>query len=95
MLPHYDKAEGVEGRGVAYLGFLTCLGKKALSFLVGGCQNYDPFWGTLNIRCRILIGTQKGTIILTTTLVNNRTYQEARARHPKTPVRAARCPDHG
>ena len=26
-----------------------------------------PFWGTLNIRCRIIIGIQKGTIILTTT----------------------------
>ena len=35
---------------------------------LGGCQNYDPFWGTLNSRCRIIIGTQKGTIILTTTL---------------------------
>ena len=34
---------------------------------MGGCQNYDPFWGTINIRCRIIIGTQKGTIILTTT----------------------------
>ena len=34
---------------------------------MGGCQNYGPFLGTLNIRCRILIGTQKGTIILTTT----------------------------
>ena len=34
---------------------------------MGGCQNYDPFWGTLNIRCRIIIGIQKGTIILTTT----------------------------
>ena len=33
----------------------------------GGCQNYGPFLGTLNIRCRIIIGTQKGTIILTTT----------------------------
>ena len=33
---------------------------------LGGCQNYGPFLGTLNIRCRILIGTQKGTIILTT-----------------------------
>ena len=32
----------------------------------GGCQNNDPFWGTLNIRCRIRIGIQKGTIILTT-----------------------------
>ena len=26
-----------------------------------------PFWGTLNIRCRIIIRTQKGTLILTTT----------------------------
>ena len=26
-----------------------------------------PFLGTLNIRCRIIIGIQKGTIILTTT----------------------------
>ena len=32
-----------------------------------GCQNYDPFLGTLNIRCRIITGIQKGTIILTTT----------------------------
>ena len=36
---------------------------------MGGCQNYGPFLGTLNIRCRIIIGTQKGTIILTTTHV--------------------------
>ena len=35
----------------------------------GGCQNYDPFLGTLNIRCRIEIGIQNGTIILTTTHV--------------------------
>ena len=34
---------------------------------MGGCQNYGPFLGTLNIRCRTIIGTQKGTIILTTT----------------------------
>ena len=25
----------------------------------GGCQNYGPFLGTLNIRCRIIIGIQK------------------------------------
>ena len=30
---------------------------------MGGCQNYGPFLGTLNIRCRILIGIQKGTLI--------------------------------
>ena len=34
---------------------------------MGGCQNDGSFLGTLNIRCRIIIGTQKGTIILTTT----------------------------
>ena len=34
---------------------------------MGGCQNYGPFLGTLNTRCRIIIGIQKGTIILTTT----------------------------
>ena len=30
-------------------------------------QNYGPFLGTLNIRFRIIIRTQRGTIILTTT----------------------------
>ena len=38
-----------------------------MSIYMGGCQNSDPFWGTLNSRCRIIIGIQKGTIILTTT----------------------------
>ena len=33
----------------------------------GGCQNYGPKNGTLNMRCCIILGTQKGTIILTTT----------------------------
>ena len=33
---------------------------------MGSCQNYGPFLGTLNIRCRIIIRTPKGTIILTT-----------------------------
>ena len=36
---------------------------------VGSCQNYCPILGTLNNRCRIKIGTQKRTIILTTTQV--------------------------
>ena len=34
---------------------------------MGGCQNYGPFLDTLHIRCRIITGTQKGTIVLTTT----------------------------
>ena len=32
---------------------------------MGGCQNDDAFLGTLNIRCHIIIGNQKGTMILT------------------------------
>ena len=43
-------------------------GRASGDSLLGGCQNYGPFLGTLNIRCRIIIiGTQKRTIILTTT----------------------------
>ena len=35
---------------------------------MGGCHNYGPFLGApLNTRCRIIIGIQKGTIILTIT----------------------------
>ena len=41
---------------------------------MGSCQNYGPSLGTLNIRYRIIIGIQKGTIILTTThIVHNDT----------------------
>ena len=42
---------------------------------MGSCQNYGPFWGTLNNRCRIIIRTQKGTIILTTTHLKPRTHK--------------------
>ena len=34
---------------------------------MGGCQNDGPFLDALNIRCRTIIGIQKGTVILTTT----------------------------
>ena len=35
---------------------------------MGGCLDYGPFLGTLNIRCLIIINRDpKGTIILTTT----------------------------
>ena len=37
---------------------------------MGGCQNYGAFLGTLNIRCRIIIGIQNGTVILTTTYMS-------------------------
>ena len=39
---------------------------------MGGCQNYGPFLGTLNIRCRIIIRIQKWdhnlTIYMTSTI---------------------------
>ena len=41
---------------------------------MAGCQNYGPFLGTLNIRGRIIIGIQKGTIILTTTHITQAGY---------------------
>ena len=44
----------------------TCHDERR-EYYMGGCQNYGPFLGTLNIRCRIIIGIQRGTIILTTT----------------------------
>ena len=34
---------------------------------MGGCQNYGPFLGALNIACRTIIGIQKGPTFLTTT----------------------------
>ena len=42
--------------------------RRVLSIYIymGGCQNDGPFVGTLNIGGRIVIRTQKGTIILTT-----------------------------
>ena len=38
---------------------------------VGGCQNSGHFLGTVNIKCPIIIGNQKGTIILTPTHVDS------------------------
>ena len=26
---------------------------------MGGCQNYGPFWGTLNIRCRSIMDPKR------------------------------------
>ena len=42
---------------------------------MGGCQNYGPFLGTLNIRCRIIIGIEKRTIILTATHIYEATNE--------------------
>ena len=46
---------------------VTLWQEASASYYLGGCQNYGPFLGTLNIRCRIILGIPKGTIILTTT----------------------------
>ena len=35
-----------------------------------GCQNYGPFLGILNTRCRTIMGTQKLTKNLTTTHIH-------------------------
>ena len=34
---------------------------------MGGYQNYGPLLGPLNNRCRVILRTQKGTIVLITT----------------------------
>ena len=47
-----------------------------INFYMGECQNYGPLWGALHIRCRIIIGTQKGTIILTTTHMYRTLFSE-------------------
>ena len=46
---------------------------------MGGCQNYGPFLGTLNIRCRTILRTPKGTIILTTTHMPTSTVHQTSA----------------
>ena len=43
---------------------------------MGGCQNYGPLLGPLNTRCRIILRTQKGTIILTTTHIFSHHHQQ-------------------
>ena len=48
---------------------------------MGSCQNYGPFLGTLNNRCFLIIGTRKGTLILTTTHMCKSTLISGRLRH--------------
>ena len=38
-----------------------------------------PFLGTLNVRCRTIIGTQKGPIILTTTQMEKQIEDDIQA----------------
>ena len=46
---------------------ISTINLKSLRLInICSCQNYGPLLDTLNIRGRIIIGTRKGTIILTT-----------------------------
>ena len=72
------------GPRVVHAGVVACF--------LGSCQNYGPFLGTLNNRCRIIIGTQKRTLILTTTHMLKTLHPELAAfretwssRHPTNP----------
>ena len=56
---------------------------------MGRCQNYGPFLGTLNIKCRTIIRTQKGTIILTTT------HMGALQVHRESRILPGLAPQHG
>ena len=60
------RVQGLRFRGTTLRGIETCA-IRGRYIHMGGCQNSGPFLGSLNIRCRITIGIQKGTIILTTT----------------------------
>ena len=64
-LTGYPKRKGlgfsVQGLGAAFVGVLVAISNVprlsvAYSLHMGGCQNDDPFWGTLDTRCRIIIG---------------------------------------
>ena len=64
------------GGGVAYIYIYVYIYIYTNIYIIhmyiymGSCQNYGPFLGTLNSRCRTILGTQKGTIILTTTHIH-------------------------
>ena len=53
---------------------------------MGSCQNRGPSLGTLNNRCRIILGTQEGTIILTTTHIYIYIYVWYKEQKPTTQV---------
>ena len=45
---------------------------------MGGCQNYDPFLGTLNIRCCIIIGILEAIILTATHIERERESERER-----------------
>ena len=58
---------GAEQAAVSHSVLPCTIHGSTFRLYMGSCQNYGPFLGTLNIRCRIIIRTQKGSLILTTT----------------------------
>ena len=52
--------------------------RERVAVHMGGCQNYGPLLDTLNTRCRIIIGTQKGTTKLTTTHMGKKSKPQVR-----------------
>ena len=60
----YQKSEIVGWYGTTIRAFTVLSRGQMLVFglgfnYMGGCPNYGPFLGTLNIRCRIIIGIKK------------------------------------
>ena len=55
-----------------------------------GCQNCGPLLGRLNTRCRVILRTKKGTIILGTTHVHGPVCQEFRDVGPLVEGRTVR-----
>ena len=62
---HYSSGLPATGEGMSSV--ITSASHHLCEVNGGGCQIMVPFLGTLNIRCRFIIGIQKGTMILTTT----------------------------
>ena len=70
-----------------YIGVIWGIMEKKMETTImgsmGGCHNHGPFLGTLNIRCRIIIRIQKGTISLTTTHVAVQQVSPGTKQRPK------------
>ena len=62
--PQSHNGDGLLGPNSIRVVYMDPLGQQSTKLLthVGGSQNYGPFLGTLNNKCRIIIGTQKGTL---------------------------------
>ena len=64
------------------MGIMDKKMETAIMGYMAGCQNYGPFLGTLNVRCRVIIAIQK-RIILTTTHIGFRAYASVHIKFSK------------